>query len=144
MLDHVDVNGDAVDGRAAVFGWMCEQMAAAACRQRQAHRVHHGRRGGAVGNEGCVSRGCPDDRHPGPAARHTAIVGCRDAVSFERKSAAEKFVRERVMRILHGEVDGVVRGLRRMGTVQGFRGDKADQVGEDLRILRKEPRSYAL
>ena len=58
--------------------------------------------------------------------------------------AAERFVRERVMRILHGEVDGVVRGLRRMGTTQGVRGNQTDQVAEDLRILGKEPPSYAL
>ena len=42
--------------------------------------------------------------------------------------AAEKFVRERVMRILYGEVAGVVRGLKRMGTVRGARG-QSDQVG---------------
>ena len=86
MLDHIDMYGDEVDGRAAVFGWISEQMAAAACRQRQAHRVHHGRRGVAVEHEGRVSRGCPHDRHPGPAARHAAIVGRRDAVSSEGKS----------------------------------------------------------
>ncbi len=27
MLDHVDMYGDTVDGRAAVFSWICEQMA---------------------------------------------------------------------------------------------------------------------
>ena len=32
--------------------------------------------------------------------------------------AAENFVRERVTRILHGDVIGVVRGLRRMGTTE--------------------------
>jgi hypothetical protein len=32
--------------------------------------------------------------------------------------AAEKFVRERVLRILQGDVQGVIRGLRRMGTQQ--------------------------
>jgi hypothetical protein len=54
MLDHVDMNGDAVDGRAVVFGWIYEQ----------AHRVHHGRRGGTVENERGISSECPHDRNP--------------------------------------------------------------------------------
>ena len=37
-------------------------------------------------HEGCVSSGCPHDRHPRLAARHAAIVGRCDAVSSEGKS----------------------------------------------------------
>ena len=73
-------------GRAGGGLWLdMRANGSAACRQRQAHRVHHGRRGGAMEYEGSVSSGCPHDRHPRLAARHAAIVGCRDAVSSERE-----------------------------------------------------------
>ena len=42
-------------------------------------------------------------------------------------SLAEKFVRERVLRILRGEVDAVVRGLRRMGTTS-LRGERLKKL----------------
>ena len=125
LLDHVDVNGDAIDGRAAVFGWMSEQMAL--------------RHAGSDKPIVCIMDG------------EEALWGMRDAFQedvpmidildllhvtprlwdaatlFHPKGsrAAENFVRERVMRILYGEVDGVVRGLRRMGTTQKLRGPKA-------------------
>ena len=38
--------------------------------------------------------------------------------------AATKFVRERTLRILRGEAVAVIRGLRRMGTEHGLRGNK--------------------
>ena len=104
LLDHVDVNGDAVDGRAAVFGWMSEQMAA--------------RHAGSDKPIVCIMDG------------EAALWSMRDAFQadvpmidildllhvtprlwdaatlFHPKGsrAAEKFVRERVTRILHGEV----------------------------------------
>ena len=43
-------------------------------------------------------------------------------------AAAKKFVRERLLRILHGQVDAVVRGLRWMGTSQGLRGNKRTKL----------------
>ena len=122
MLDYVDVNGDAIDGRAVVFNWMSEQMALR----------HAGSKKPIV----CIMDG------------EEALWGMRDvfqedirmidildllhvtprlwdaATLFHPKGspAAEKFVRERVLRILSGDVNGVVRGLRRMGTTQGLRG----------------------
>ena len=42
--------------------------------------------------------------------------------------AAKRFVRERLLRILHGQVDAVVRGLRWMGTSQGLRGNKRTKL----------------
>jgi hypothetical protein len=42
----------------------------------------------------------------------------------EGSDAAETFVRERLLRILQGRADGVVRGLREMGTKRGLTGAK--------------------
>ncbi len=128
MLDHVDMCGDAVDGRAAVFGWICEQMAL--------------RHAGSDKPIVCIMDGeealwkmrevfqadvpmieILDLLHVTPRLWDAATL-------FYPKgsSAAEKFVRERVLRILHGDVIGVVRGLRRMGTADGLRGDKRTKL----------------
>ena len=144
LLDHVDVNGDAIDGRAAVFGWMSEQMALRHAGSDKPIVCIMDGEAGAVGHEGCVSRGRPDDRHPGPAARHAAIVGCRNAVSSERKSRCGEF------RPGAGDADSVWGGGWRCprpetdGHHPGAAWRQSDQVAEDLRILGKEPRSYAL
>jgi hypothetical protein len=124
LLDHVDMYGDAVDGRAAVFAWMSEQMAA--------------RQAGGDKPIVCIMDG------------EEALWNMRDALQadvpmidildllhvtprlwdaatlFHPKGsrAAETFVRDRVTRILRGDVRGVVRGLKRMGTANGVRGNK--------------------
>jgi hypothetical protein len=46
----------------------------------------------------------------------------------EHSQSAVDFVRERVLRILKGEVRSVLRGLRRMGTAAGLRGKKRKQL----------------
>lgn len=42
----------------------------------------------------------------------------------ENSQAAEKFVRERLLRVLQGKVSGVIRGLREMATKHGVKGSK--------------------
>jgi hypothetical protein len=122
ILDHVDVNGDEVDGRAVVFGWIEEQMAA--------------RHAGSGKPIVCLMDG------------EAALWNMRDvfqadvpmidildllhvtprlwdaATLFHAKGsdAAEKFVRQRLTRILHGDVMGVVHGLRWLGTNSSLRG----------------------
>jgi hypothetical protein len=41
----------------------------------------------------------------------------------EKSQAAEDFVRERLLRVLGGEAEGVIRGLRQMGTKRGLKGN---------------------
>ena len=124
LLDHIDRYGDAVDGRAALFAWMSEQLAA--------------RHAGSDKPIVCIMDG------------EQALWSMRDALQADvpmidildllhvtsrlwdaatlfhpqGSCAAEKFVRDRVTRILHGEVRGVIRGLKRMGTTNGVRGNK--------------------
>ena len=52
------------------------------------------------------------------------------AYLFHPKGSADatRFVRERALRILHGEVISVVRGLRRMATLSGLSGRKRKQL----------------
>ncbi len=135
MLDHVDMYGDTVDGRAAVFSWICEQMAL--------------RHAGSDKPIVCIMDGeealwkmreayqadvpmieILDLLHVTPRLWDAATL-------FHPKgsSTAEKFVRERAMRILHGDVIGVVRGLRRMGTMDGVRGDKRTKLRKICRYF---------
>jgi hypothetical protein len=55
----------------------------------------------------------------------------------EGSAAAEAFARERIVRVLRGEVTGVVQGLRRMGTQWALKGSKKKTLGQVCAYLRK-------
>jgi len=55
----------------------------------------------------------------------------------EGSEEAEAFARERILRVLRGEVAGVVRGLRRMGTQRGLKGSKKKTLGQVCAYLHK-------
>jgi len=55
----------------------------------------------------------------------------------EGSDAAEAFARERILRVLQGEVAGVVQGLRRMGTQRGLKGSKKKTLGQVCAYLLK-------
>ena len=55
----------------------------------------------------------------------------------EGSDAAEAFARERIVRVLRGEVAGVVQGLRRMGTRWGLKGAKKKTLGQVCAYLLK-------
>jgi hypothetical protein len=55
----------------------------------------------------------------------------------EGSDEAEAFARERILRVLHGEVRGVVAGLRRMGTQWGLKGSKKKTLGQVCAYLSK-------
>ena len=137
MLDHIDSNGDEVGGRAAVFGWISDEMAA--------------RHAGSSKPIVCIMDGeeslwnmrdvfqeevplidILDLLHVTPRLWGAALL-------FHPRGGgpAERFVRERLLRILHGEVDAVVRGLRRMGTTQGLRGNKRTKLQTICGYLEK-------
>jgi len=119
MLDHPDVNGDEVDGRAVVFAWICEQMALRhAGSDKPIVSLMDGEEALWKMRE-VFQADVPmieilDLLHVTPRLWDAATL-------FHPKGshAAEKFVRERVTRILYGDVNSVIRGLRRMGTTHG-------------------------
>jgi len=55
----------------------------------------------------------------------------------EGTEAAEAFARDRIVRVLRGEVAGVVQGLRRMGTQWGLRGAKKKTLAQVCAYLLK-------
>jgi hypothetical protein len=116
MLDHIDGNGDEVGGRAAIFGWISDEMAARhagsskpiVCIMDGEESLWNMR---DVLQEDLPMTDVLDLLHVTPRLWNAAFL------FHPRKGArAEKFVRERLLRVLRGEVEAVVRGLRRMGT----------------------------
>jgi len=137
ILDHIDEYGDEVDGRAAVFGWISEEIAA---RHAGSHKPIVCLMDGEeslwnmrdVFQEDVPLIDILDLLHVTPRLWDAA------ALFHPRQSgAAERFVRQRLLRILRGEVDAVVRGLRRMGTSQGLRGAKRTQLHTICGYLEK-------
>jgi hypothetical protein len=55
----------------------------------------------------------------------------------EGSDEARQFVRARVLRVLSGEVKGVLKGLRRLGTVRGLVGKKGKDLRELCNFLQK-------
>jgi hypothetical protein len=55
----------------------------------------------------------------------------------EGSEAAETFVRQRCLRVLRGEVAGVLRGLRKMGTEQGLTGSRKKTLAQLCAYLEK-------
>ena len=55
----------------------------------------------------------------------------------EKSAAAEAFVRERLRKVLRGEGERVVRGLRGMGTKRGLTGARKAALGKVCEYLRK-------
>jgi hypothetical protein len=136
MLNHRDVNGDEIDGRAAVFGWMQDEMTARHGGAKPIVCIMDGEE--ALWNMRSVfSLETPmieilDLLHVTPRLWDAALL------FHPRESrAAEKFVRERVLRILRGEVDAVVCGLKRMGTHQELKGAKLTRLRKICGYLKK-------
>lgn len=114
-LNYTDSDGEPISGRAVMFGWMADEVAA--------------RNPGGDKPVVCIMDGEPslweaidvfqdekqrieilDLLHVTPRLWQAAHLFCRD------HPAAAKFVRERLRCVLRGEIDGVIRGLRRMAT----------------------------
>jgi hypothetical protein len=137
LLDHTDSNGDEVGGRAAVFGWIHDEMAA--------------RHAGSGKPLVCIMDGEESlwnmrDVHQGEVSMidildllHVTPRLWDAALLFHPlgSDAAKRFVRERLLRILHGEVAAVVRGLRRMGTTQGLCGNQRTKLRTICGYLEK-------
>jgi len=130
MLNHTNREGDAIDGRGAVFGWISDEMA-----QRHADSdkpivcIMDGEkslwemRDLFQGQLGMVD--VLDLLHVTPRLWDAAsLFHSRDS------KAAEKFVRDRVLRILQGKVGAVIRGLRRMGTTHKLSGKKLTDLNK--------------
>ena len=124
-LNHTNAAGDEIHGMSAMFGWMSDEVS-----QRDP---------GGLKEKVCIMDGqisLWSMRQLHQPEEQTNVVEVLDLLHvtsrlwtaahlFHKRNsdAAEQFVRYRVLRILRGEVLGVVRGLRAMGT-RKLRGKK--------------------
>ena len=123
-LSFVNGDGDFICGRAAMFGWMSDEIS---CRNAGGKKplvcIMDGEQ--SLWRELEVFQG----RIPRVEILDLLHVTSRlwDAAHLFSASGsreAGRFVRDRLTRILHGEVAGVVRGLRRLASVRGLQGKR--------------------
>jgi hypothetical protein len=126
-LNFVNVQGDPICGRAAMFGWMTDEIG---------FRNADGRKPLVSIMDGEESLWHEleifqdhldrvevlDLLHVTPRLWKAARLFC------DSDTQAEQYVRERVTKVLHGEVQGVVRGMRQMASRRGFSGKAKEKV----------------
>ena len=128
MLNYVNAEGEEINGRAGVFGWIADEMS-----------ERHGQSDKPIV---CIMDGEDSLWEARDIFQeHIPMVDVLDllhvtprlwnaAAQFYARgsAAAETFVRERLLRILRGEVSAVVRGLRCMSTRHDLGGKKQADV----------------
>lgn len=116
-LNYTDSHGEHVSGRALMFDWMAEEVAARnPGGDKPVICIMDGEE--ALWNAIAVFQDANkrieilDLLHVTPRLWEAAHLFCSD------KEASRQFVRQRVLRVLRGEVGVVIRGLRRMATIR--------------------------
>ena len=133
FLNHTDANGDDVQGAAAIFGWLAEEVAArtpldeAGNATKTVVSIMDGQES-LWNTRDIFQSDVPmvdilDLLHVTPRLWSAANLFC-DVGS----DAATQFVRDRVTRILHGEVSSVIAGLRWMASSRNFRGKRLEKL----------------
>jgi len=132
-LNHIDRNGDEVHGAAAVFGWIAEEVASRNPQQEAGEgaktvvSIMDGQE--SLWNlRDVFQAGVPmidilDLLHVTPRLWTAASLFHKTG-----SDAAIRFVRERVSRVLRGEVSAVIAGLRRLATTHKLRGKKLETL----------------
>ena len=124
-LDYQDVDGEPISGRLSAFGWLDQQLKIRVhdCLDEVVLIMDGQESLWEIGQQ-LESRGVLieilDLLHVTPRL-WTAASLFHDAGSDE----AEKFVKDRVTKILHGNVSSVIRGLRRLGKLRKLSNKKA-------------------
>lgn len=113
-LNYTDADGEEISGRAVMFGWMADEVTARNADHKPVVCIMDGEESlwemMDVFQDETERIEILDLLHVTPRLWKAAHLFCSG-----QKEAAE-FVRQRLTRVLHGEVDSVVRGLRRMAT----------------------------
>lgn len=142
MLNHVDANGDEVQGAASIFGWLADEVAARTPLDTSGKPVKQ-----VVsimdGQESLWSM--RDVFQP-----DIAMVDILDLLHVTPRlwtaanlfhplgsEEATKFVRERVTRILKGEVSSIIVGLRRLGTTHKLGGKQLEKLRTIIQYFEK-------
>lgn len=126
-LPHVDSEGNEIDGTAIMFGWMADETNSRNPEgQKTVIHLTDGElqlwTGRDVFQNGVMMVDILDLLHATPRIWAMSRLFCKDEES--RKA----FVKQRVGRILQGEVLSVVQGLLSMATRRGLTGKRRDEV----------------
>jgi len=135
LLNHTNAEGEEIHGAAAVFGWMADEMS-----QR------HAQSGKPIINIMDGDEHLWEMRDVFQAEvemvdvldlLHVTPRLWKAASLFHARGSreAKKFVRDRVERILQGQVDGVIRGLRRMSTTHPLCGERQKELEKICRYF---------
>lgn len=128
-LDHIDSNGDETHGAASIFGWLADEVAA---RNPQSESGQPAKALVSImdGQESLWNtRDVFQPNVPMIDILDLLHVTPRlwTAANIFHKAGSDdatKFVRDRVLRVLRGEVSSVIVGLRRLATTHGLVGKK--------------------
>jgi hypothetical protein len=127
-LDHVDADGDQINGAATVFGWMADEVTARNPRgEKPIVSIMDGQ--DSLWNlrdlfQSDVSMvDILDILHVTPRLWEAAHL-----FHTAGTSKAEKFVRDRVLRILRGEVSSVTAGFSRLATTHKLSGKRLEKI----------------
>jgi len=127
-LTHEDSEGNTIDGQAAVFGWIADEVKA---RDPQGIKekvcIMDGQES-LWSTKACLQENVPmtevlDLLHVTPRIWQLAHLFCPGD-----DAQAEQFVRDRVLRILQGKVVSVVRGIRQTATRRKLRAAQREEV----------------
>lgn len=126
-LNFTNSDGDPIRGRSAMFGWMTDEVTSRnADGKKPLISIMDGEqslwRELKVFQDHLDRVEILDLLHVTPRLWDAAHLFC------DSDKQAEQFVRERVTRILHGEVQGIVRGLRQMASRRGISGKAKEKV----------------
>jgi len=128
---------DAVPSAYNTWAWMAEEVAARHQPGQPIVRLMDGQPSLWDAADACLSDFVAKARAADPTQRVVDILDIVHVSSYAWKAAKafyghkehqEAFVQERLLRILRGEVSGVVKGMRRMATQQGLKGDSLKAV----------------
>lgn len=136
-LSYSNAEGEEINGRAKVFGWISDQM-------QQRNPDNQKPIIFIMDGEEKLWEERQSHQPNVPMVEvldllHVTSRLWRAAHIFYRpgSTTAERFVRDRVLRILRGEVTSVIRGFRRMGTSQDVRGKKKKDLKTICRYFEK-------
>lgn len=141
-LDHDDTNGDEVRGAASIFGWIADEVAARNPLDESGEvtkplvSIMDGQE--SLWNTRDVFQGelamidILDVLHVTPRLWDAAKLFHQAG-----SDASTAFVRERVLRVLRGEVSSVIVGLRRLATTHKLRGKQLEKLQTIINYFAK-------
>jgi hypothetical protein len=127
-LDHKDSDDNEMHGGATIFGWISDEVAARNPNgDKRVVLIMDGQESlwnlRDVFQEDVPMIDILDLLHVTPRLWKAAHLFCSPG-----SPSAERFVRERVLRVLKGEVSSVIVGLRRLATINKLKGKKREKI----------------